>query len=130
MALDPEFLEPDAVLFLHEQALKSYGGQFGLRDENLLLSALARPQNRVAYEADDVDLFDLAASYAFGIARNHAFSDANKRTSWSSCVLFLRLNGIGIAAEVPEIVAEVVALAEGRRSEGEFAAWLRTRRRG
>lgn len=95
----------------------------------MLLIALARPQNRLAYEADDIGLFDLAASYAFGIARNHAFSDANKRAAWSNCVLFLQLNGVGIAASVPDIVAEVVALAEDERSGEAFAAWLRTRRR-
>lgn len=79
----PEFLEPDAVLFLHDHALREYGGAHGLKNEDLLHSALGRPLNRYHYaDPGTVDLFDLAAAYAFGIAGNHPFNDANKRTAW------------------------------------------------
>ena len=80
---EPEFLEPDAVLFLHDQALREYGGLQGVKDEGLLHSALARAIDKLAYAgASAPDLFDLASAYAFGIASNHPFCDANKRTAW------------------------------------------------
>ncbi len=80
--IEPEFLEPDVVLFVHDQALREYGGVHGLKDEGLLHSALGRPVNKLAYaEPGLLDLFDLAAAYAYGLASNHAFNDANKRTA-------------------------------------------------
>ena len=125
---EPEFLEPDVVLFLHDQALREYGGAQGLKSEDLLGSALARPVNRLAYaDPGTVDLFDLAAAYAFGIAGNHAFNDGNKRTAWSSCVLFLKVNGIGVAAPASKAVEQVVRLASRGLDETGFAAWLRSR---
>ena len=125
---EPEFLEPDVVLFLHDQALREYGGAQGLKSESLLGSALARPVNRLAYtDPDVIDLFDLAAAYAFGIASNHAFNDGNKRTAWSSCVLFLKVNGIGLVIPAAEVVERVVLLASRELDEAGFAVWLRAR---
>ncbi len=125
---EPEFLEPDVVLFLHDQALREYGGAQGLKSESLLGSALARPVNRLAYaDPDVIDLFDLAAAYAFGIASNHAFNDGNKRTAWSSCVLFLKVNGIGLVIPAAEVVEQVVLLASCELDEAGFAVWLRAR---
>ena len=121
----PEFLEADAVQFLHNQSIREYGGYHGVRDENLLASALARPLDKSAYGTPDV--FDLAAAYAFGIARNHAFNDGNKRTVWAVCMLSLKINGVGIGAPLDEIVGNVVALATGGFAETNFAAWLRER---
>lgn len=122
----PEFLKPDAVLFMHDQALKEYGGTHGLKNENLLHSALARAENRWHYaEAPRPDTATLAAAYAYGIARNHPFNDANKRTAWSCCVLFLRLNGTRVQVRAPDAVEAVVALAAGAIQEDAFAAWLR-----
>lgn len=122
----PEFLEPDAVLFMHDQALKEYGGTHGLKNENLLHSALARAENRWHYtEAPRPDTATLAAAYAYDIARNHPFNDANKRTAWSCCVLFLRLNGTRVQVSAPDAVEAVVALAAGAIQEDAFAAWLR-----
>ena len=98
----------------------------GLKDEGLLQSALGRPANKLAYaEPGMLDLFDLAASYAYGIASNHAFNDANKRTAWSCCVLFLKVNGIQVAVRPAEIVDRMLLLVEGRLDEIGFAAWLR-----
>jgi death on curing protein len=123
---EPEFLEPDVVLFLHDQALREYGGMQGVKDEGLLQSALGRPVNKLAYaEPGTLDLFDLAASYAYGIASNHAFNDGNKRTAWSCCVLFLKVNGIQVAVGAAEIVDRMLLLVQGHLDETGFAEWLR-----
>ncbi|MCE2578458.1 type II toxin-antitoxin system death-on-curing family toxin [Komagataeibacter sp. FNDCR1] len=126
MADTPEFLEPDVVLFMHDQALKEYGGTHGIKNEDLQHSALARPENRWHYaESDPPDTATLAASYAYDIARNHPFNDANKRTAWSCCILFLRLNGTLVQVNAPEAVETMVALASGAMEEDAFAVWLR-----
>ena len=124
----PVWLEPDAVHFLHDHSIREYGGYHGLRDEALLASARDRPQNRLAYD-ESADLFDLAAAYAFGLAKNHAFLDGNKRTAWACCVLFLKRNGLDIAAPAMEAVKTMVALATGDVTEEAFAAYLRSTRR-
>ena len=124
---EPEFLEPDVVLFLHDQALREYGGIQGVKNEDLLHSALGRPVNKLAYaEPGPVDLCQLAAAYAYGLASNHPFNDGNKRTAWSSCVLFLKLNGAELAVSAPEIIEQVVRLASGQLAEVAFATWLRS----
>jgi len=127
---EPEFLEPDVVLFVHDQALREYGGVHGLKDEGLLHSALGRPINKLAYaEPGSLDLFDLAAAYAYGLASNHAFNDANKRTAWACCVLFLKVNGVELDAPAAIVVERMPLLAAGRLDEKGFAAWLRECRR-
>lgn len=126
----PEFLEPDVVLFLHDHALREFGGIQGVKDLGLLESALARPLNKLAYaDTGTVDLFDLAAAYAYGVARNHAFNDGNKRTAWASCVLFLKVNGVELDAPAIDIVPQMVALARSELDEATFAAWLRQHQR-
>ncbi len=123
---EPEFLEPDVVLFLHDQALREYGGIQGVRSEDLLHGALGRPVNRLAYgDPGSLDLFDLAAAYAFGLAGNHPFNDGNERTAWGCCVLFLKANDCRLAVQAPEAVERMVMLAAGRSDEPAFAAWLR-----
>jgi death on curing protein len=124
--MSPAFLELDAVLFLHDQSIREWGGYHGLRDEALLASALNRPRDRLGYEPES-SLTRLAAAYAFGIARNHAFLDGNKRTAWSCCVLFLKINGINLRIPAIEAVETTVALAEGRISEADFCTWLEQR---
>lgn len=127
---EPEFLEPDVVLFVHDQALREYGGVQGLKDEGLLHSALGRPVNKLAYaEPGSLDLFDLAAAYAYGLASNHAFNDANKRTAWACCVLFLKVNGVELDAPAAVVVERMPLLAAGPLDEAGFAAWLRDCRR-
>jgi death-on-curing protein len=120
----PAFLEPDIVLFLHDQSIREFGGYHGVRDEALLASALDRPKNRLGYESE-ADLAALVAAYAFGIAKNHAFLDGNKRTAWAACALFLKINGVILRARAAEAVENTVALATGGMSEAAFAAWLR-----
>ena len=126
----PEFLEADVVLFLHDQALREYGGIQGLKDEGMLHSALGRPENKLAYADPGVlDLFELAAAYAYGLAANHPFNDGNKRTAWGCCVLFLKVNGIELDVAAPQAVAQVLRLVEGGLDETGFAAWLRSSQR-
>lgn len=128
---EPEFLEPDVVLFLHDQALREYGGIQGVKDEGLLHSALGRPLNKLAYaDPSSLDLFDLAAAYAYGLASNHAFNDANKRTAWGCCVLFLKINEINLDVAAPMIVEQMVQLVEGQLDEAAFATWLQINQRG
>ncbi len=118
------------MLFVHDQALREYGGVQGLKDEGLLHSALGRPVNKLAYaEPGSLDLFDLAAAYAFGLASNHAFNDANKRTTRACCVLFLKVNGVELDAPAAVVVERMPPLAAGRLDEAGFAAWLRDCRR-
>lgn len=119
----PAFLEPDTVLFLHDQSLREWGGHHGLRDEAMLLSALNRPRDRWGYEPE-TPLPRLAAAYAFGLARNHAFLDGNKRTAWASCVVFLKINSGKLRISAAEVVERVVALAEGQVSEEDLSVWL------
>ncbi|MFT9399668.1 type II toxin-antitoxin system death-on-curing family toxin [Acetobacter sp.] len=110
----PEFLEPDVVLFMRDQALREYGGTHGLKSEDLRHSALGRAENRWHYaEAPKPDIATLAVAYAYGIARNHPFNDAKKQTAWSCCVLFLRLNGTRVQVSAPDAVAAMVAPAFG-----------------
>ena len=127
---EPEFLEADVVLFLHDQALREYGGIQGVKDEGMLHSALGRPRNKLAYaEPGALDLFELAAAYAYGLAANHPFNDGNKRTAWGCCVLFLKANGVELDVTAPCVVDRMLQLVEGGLEEAGFAAWLRASRR-
>ena len=126
----PEFLEADVVLFLHDQALREYGGIQGVKDEGMLHSALGRPRNKLAYaEPGALDLFELAAAYAYGLAANHPFNDGNKRTAWGCCVLFLKANGVELDVAAPDVVEQVLRLVQGGLNEAGFAGWLRASQR-
>ncbi len=117
------WLDQRIVRAVHLRQIQRHGGGFGTRDEGLLDSALARPQNLAAY--GEPTMFELAASYAFGIARNHPFVDGNKRTAFVSAVLFLRLNGQEINADQAEAAVVFLRLAAGELSEAELSEWLR-----
>lgn len=121
------WLQKSTVLALHDRQIAEHGGSSGLRDEGLLESALARPQQLYAYGDPPPDLADLAASLAFGLARNHPFVDGNKRTAAVCCETLLNLNGTSLEADDVELYIQYLALAEGRLTESDFAAWLRTR---
>lgn len=125
MASEPKWITPEITLAIHDRQLAEHGGQAGLRDETLMLSALARPQQLLAYGDPPPDLCALAASYAYGIARNHPFLDGNKRTAFVIYRLFLKWNGIELSAERTERYTTMLALAAGDLSEGDFTAWLR-----
>ncbi len=121
-----EWIEPNAVLAMHKRQIAEHGGTEGVRDEGLLLSALARPENLHAY-GEDVDLAALAASYAFGIAKNHPFLDGNKRTALVVAVAFLNLNGYDFEAPGEETYITFLRLAEGSITEENLAGWFRER---
>jgi death-on-curing protein len=120
---EPRWLPKDLILAVHDLQLAEHGGARGVRDQGLLESALARPQNLFAYGESDVAA--LAGAYAFGIARNHPFIDGNKRTAFVACELFLAANGYALAASDEECLAMMLALAASEIDEAEFAAWLR-----
>lgn len=113
------------VLAVHDRQLAEHGGRPGLRDDSLLESALARPRQLMAYGDPPADLAELAASLAYGIARNHPFVDGNKRTAYVSCRLFLKLNGLDLSSDPLDRHRNFVAMAEGRLELAEFTAWLR-----
>lgn len=115
------------ALALHDRQLAEHGGSAGVRDEALLESALARPQQLFSYGDPPPDLAALAASLAFRLARNHPFVDGNKRTAAVACELFLALNDAILEATNVELYPVYLALAEGSLSETEFADWLRPR---
>lgn len=117
------FLTADLAHAVHERQLAEHGGLGGIKDDNLLESAIARPLNKHAYGEDD--LCALAAAYAFGIARNHPFNDGNKRTAWVMARLFLRLNRVAIAFDKEDAIRTVLALAAGDLAEEALAAWFR-----
>ena len=115
------------ALALHERQLSEHGGGEGVRDESLLESALARPQQSFAYGNPPPDLAALAASLAYGLARNHPFVDGSKRTAAVACELFLALNGATLQADNVELYPVYLSLAEGSLAENELADWLRPR---
>jgi death-on-curing protein len=121
------WLEKTLVLAVHERQLAEHGGSAGVRDEGLLESALARAQQLHAYGEPAPDLADLAAALAGGLARNHPFVDGNKRTAHVAYRTVRALNGAELEAAEDEMYAAMIALAEGRLSEPDFAVWLRKR---
>ena len=120
----PVWVFREVVLMLHEQSLAQFGGSAGVRDEGLLDSALGRPQHRFAYGKPT--LFDLAASYAFGLVKNHPFIDGNKRTGFIVAMTFLELNGLRFGASEVDATVRTLALAAGEMSETAYSAWLKS----
>jgi death-on-curing protein len=113
------------ALAIHDRQLAEHGGGTGVRDEALLDSALARPQQSFAYGDPPPDLAALAASLAFGLARNHPFVDGNKRTAAVCCETFIRLNDAVLQADDLSLYPVYLDLAAGNLDEAEFADWLR-----
>lgn len=123
MTAEPRWISKKALLLLHEESLATFGGALGLRDEGLLDSALARPQNTHAYNADST-MADLAASYAFGLAKNHAFVDGNKRAAFLSIGMFLAINGLKLVADQMDAIQTMLAVAAGELDERGLSAWI------
>ena len=121
------WLLEETLTAIHHRQIAEHGGSEGLRDEGLLSSALARPQNLLAYGEPPPDLAALAAAYAHGIARNHPFVDGNKRTALVAARTFLLLNAVDLDATQDDKVLTFLALAEGAISEEELADWIRKR---
>jgi death on curing protein len=122
---EPKWVRRDGVLVVHDRQIELFGGQYGLRDEGLLESAIARPKNFYAYE--DADMIRLAAAYGYGICQNHPFVDGNKRTAFVVMVAFLKINDCRFHAAQVEVVGTMEKLADGKISEAEFTDWVRAK---
>lgn len=118
----PVWLLKAAVLAAHQRLLSEFGGASGIRDEGLLDSGLARPENLYAYGKPTI--FELSAAYAFGIVKNHPFVDGNKRTGFTIAVMFLDLNGRMFTASEVDATVQTLALAAGELGESGYADWL------
>ncbi|MEH6661431.1 MAG: type II toxin-antitoxin system death-on-curing family toxin [Parasphingorhabdus sp.] len=121
--IEPIWLGADIALAIHDRQLAEHGGPSGVRDQGLLESALAKPVNKWGYGEND--LCALAAAYAFGVARNHPFTDGNKRTAWVLARTFLVLNDCQLLFNREEAIATVQSLASGELTEEQLAKWFR-----
>ncbi|MDQ8181456.1 type II toxin-antitoxin system death-on-curing family toxin [Pelagicoccus sp. SDUM812005] len=120
---EPVWLLQRTVLSFHDRLLAEFGGASGIRDTGMLESALNRPKDRFAYETATLE--QLAASYAYGLVKNHPFVDGNKRIGFGCAALFLQVNGRPFAATEAEAVIRTLALAAGELDEAGYAAWLK-----
>ncbi|HZS54367.1 MAG TPA: type II toxin-antitoxin system death-on-curing family toxin [Bryobacteraceae bacterium] len=123
MKSEAKWISKRALLLLHEESLAEFGGACGLRDKGRLESALALPQNIYTYGRVST-LTELAAAYAFGLARNHAFVDGNKRAAFLSLCLFLSINGYRLAADQADAIAVMLSVASGEIDETALATWV------
>ena len=123
----PAWVLRETVLALHEQLLVEFGGSVGICDQGLLESALARPENRFAYQ--EPSIVDLAAAYAFGLIKNHPFVDGNKRIGFAVAVVFLELNGYRFEATEADATVRTLALAASAMTEPAYAAWIKAHAR-
>jgi death-on-curing protein len=124
---EPVWVLKEVVLMLHEQSLAQFGGAAGLRDEGMLDSALGKPVNVSLY--GQPTLFELAASYAFGIIKNHPFIDGNKRAGFIVAAVFLQINGHPLHASEVDATMRTLALAAGEMTESAYADWLQANSR-
>ena len=121
------WLLEDTILTIHQRQIAEHGGRGGIRDRGLLTSAVARPQQLLSYSEPSPDLAALAASYAYGIARNHPFIDGNKRTALVTARTFLLLNRVNVQAAQVDKWLTFLQLAEGSITENELGEWIRSR---
>ena len=120
---EPLWITYEQAIAMHARQLRRFGGAAGLRDEGLLRSALERPVNKWTYE--QAELAELAAAYAFGLARNHAFVDGNKRIAFMSMMVFLHKNGVRFSPDPAHATSIILSLAAGEVSEASLARWIR-----
>ncbi|MBS0529413.1 MAG: type II toxin-antitoxin system death-on-curing family toxin [Proteobacteria bacterium] len=120
---EPVWLTREIVIAIHDEQLAIHGGAAGLRDEGMLESALQRPRNKWSYESGELP--ELAAAYAFGVARNHPFVDGNKRTSLLALYTFLGINGLDFIVPEADAAAIILSLAAGEVSEESLTRWIR-----
>lgn len=120
---EPKWLTYDQVVAIHSRQLRRFGGAAGLRDDGLLRSAIERPINKWHYEQSELP--ELAAAYAFGLAKNHAFVDGNKRMAFMSMMTFLRKKGVRFAPDQAHATKIIMSLAAGEVSEESLARWIR-----
>ena len=122
---EPIWINLRVVKAFHDRQINEHGGLAGLRDEGLLLSASLRPENACHYSDPKPDVAELAASYGFGLAKNHPFNDANKRTALITMRLFLKLNGYDLMASPEDKYKTIIRVAASEISEYELALWIR-----
>jgi death-on-curing protein len=120
---EPHWVSRVMLDAIHDAQIREHGGSSGVRDEGLLESLLARARNKFAYA--ETDLATLAAAYAFGLAKNHGFVDANKRAAFQTAYLFLGLKGFELEAPEPEVVDVMNRVATSAMTEATLAAWIR-----
>lgn len=123
---EPLWISYEQAVAIHSRQLRRFGGALGLRDEGLLRSALERPVNKWRYERSPMD--ELAAAYAFGLAKNHAFVDGNKRIAFMAMMVFLHKNGVAFSPDPAEATAIILSLAAGEVSEPSLVRWIRDNR--
>lgn len=121
---EPRWFSLRATIAAHDETIRDHGGRSGIRDRRGLESGLGRPQNLFAYSERKVTLYDLAASYAFGIARSHPFVDGNKRTAAIVSMAFLDRNGVEIDAPQVEVYRAFMRVAAGEMTEKELSRWF------
>jgi len=120
----PVWLTVTQIQMLHSESIRLFGGRPGIRDINGLESALARPQNLLVY-SESPEIFQLAAEYAYGIARNHPFVDGNKRAALLAIRSFLFMNGIRFSPDPIETVTMIEGLAAGRENQESITTWIK-----
>jgi death on curing protein len=121
---EPRWLNRIVIDSIHDSQIREHGGLTGIRDENVLESALARPKNKWSY-GHEIDLATLAGAYAFGFITNHPYNDGNKRIGFLLIVTFLGINGYDFNADDAGVLTEIFAVAAGRISEDELTDWIR-----
>lgn len=121
---EPIWIENEEARVIHQLQLAEHGGSSGIRDQGLFESAMDLPRNLFAYSDPAATIYQLAAAYAYGLAKNHAFVDGNKRTAFVVCLSFLKQNGISITASPEMRYLTFYALAAGDLTEAELAIWL------
>ena len=120
---EPLWITYEQAIAIHSRQLRRFGGAAGLREEGMLRSALERPVNKWRYEQSE--LAELASAYAFGLAKNHAFVDGNKRIAFMAMMIFLRRNGVDFQPDPAHATAMILALAAGEVSEESLTRWIR-----
>lgn len=125
MTISPKFLTLEQVIKLHELQIDEFGGSHGVKDEGLLISALAQPESSFGDEYFHKDFYEMAAAYLFHLVRNHAFNDGNKRIAALVAVVFLEINGVEIIADENEFEALVMRAAESKTTKEEIANFFK-----
>ncbi|OKH33913.1 death-on-curing protein [[Phormidium ambiguum] IAM M-71] len=120
---EPLWISEEIVRFIQQDQIQQHGGSLGIRDENLLVASLARPKHLLVY--GEPDLFDLAAAYGYGLAKNHPFIDGNKRTAFTVMATFLLINGYLLEVPEKEVVQIMERLATDEENQESLAQWLR-----
>lgn len=118
------WIDAKVLRMLHEESLATYGGSSGIRDEGLFESAMMRPQNLAHYN-EDADIAELAASYCYGLAKNHPFIDGNKRAAFLSVGMFLGINGYCLKVTPADAITAILGVASSKITEEAFASWIR-----